>query len=133
MLKRARAAALLVAVVFTGWPAPARGQAKLEPLVVNPSQIRPAMLTWRIGTNRPAGPSLVIETVTPTTYENSATWRVTHYIADPAHSDDFDLYDVDRQTLAPIRSVMRNASFRLELLFRPKEASLRVRHESLPG
>ncbi len=85
------------------------------------------MLVWRIGTTDPAGPSGMIEAVTRATFRNRPTWRVTHYADDPAASptNDFDLYDVDVETLVPMRSVMRNPGLSLDLDFTRAEVTLR--------
>lgn len=84
-----------------------------------PSQIKPAMLVWSIGTDSPNGPSHMVEVITRATFQGRPTWRVTHYSHDPAASEtnEFDLYDVDTESLSPIRSVMHNPEFRLGLSF----------------
>ncbi len=98
-----------------------------SPAVVRPAQIRPAMLVWRIGTNEPGGATGMIEAVTRATFKNRPTWRVTHYADDPAASptNDFDLYDVDAETLVPLRSVMRNPGLSLDLDFTRDEVTIR--------
>jgi hypothetical protein len=103
-----------------------------DPPAPRPARIRPAMLVWRIGTNDTAGPSGMIEAVTRATFRNRPTWRVTHYADDPAASttNDFDLYDVDAETLVPLRSVMRNPGLSLELDFTKDEVTLRKKNET---
>ena len=51
----------------------------------------------------------MIETILPATYAGKAVWRVVHRDPDPTEKDggSFDMYDVDRETLVPVRSVMR--------------------------
>jgi len=72
--------------------------------------IRPSMLVWATG---------LVETITPAVLNGRKTWRVTHYPQDPAdtRTNDYDLYDLDRNTLAPVRSVRNTDEYRLELLF----------------
>lgn len=84
-------------------------------------QLQPAMILWRAGTA--AG---TIETITPAVLGNRKTWRVTHYSQDPAAEkvNDYDLYDLDQETLAPLRSVMNTEQFHLELVFTEKEVTL---------
>jgi hypothetical protein len=85
------------------------------------------MLVWRIGTNEAGGASGMIEAITRATFKNRPTWRVTHYADDPAASstNDFDLYDIDAETLVPLRSVMRNPGLSLDLDFTRDEVTLR--------
>lgn len=72
--------------------------------------IRPSMLVWATG---------LVETITPAVLNGRKTWRITHYPQDPADTriNDYDLYDLDRDTLAPVRSVRSTDEYRLELLF----------------
>jgi hypothetical protein len=74
----------------------------------------------------------MIEAITRATFHNRPTWRVTHYADDPAASptNDFDLYDVDVETLAPLRSVMRNPELSLDLDFTNEEVTLRKKDET---
>jgi len=90
------------------------------------------MLVWRIGTNEPGGPSGMIEAITRATFHNRPSWRVTHYTDDPAASErsDFDLYDVDVETLVPLRSVMRNPGLSLDLDFTRDMVTLRKKDEA---
>jgi hypothetical protein len=83
-------------------------------------KIRPAMILW--GGGIAAG---MIETITPATLGNRKTWRITHYPEDPAANkvNDYDMYDLDRTTLAPLRSVMNTGEFHLELIFHEKEVT----------
>lgn len=94
---------------------------------VNATQIKPAMLQWRIGIGRAEPASDMVEAITRAVLDGRQTWRVTHHAADPARSSiaDFDVYDVDAETLAPIRSVMRNMTFELSLSFSSTSVSLR--------
>jgi hypothetical protein len=84
-------------------------------------QIRAAMMLWS------GGAAGLIETITPAALGNRKTWRITHYAHDPteAKSNDYDLYDLDRDTLAPIRSVRNTQDYRLELNFGSKDVTLR--------
>ncbi len=95
--------------------------------VPDATKIRPAMLVWSIGVNREQDPSPMIETITAATLDGRPTWRITHYDENPvdARTNAFDLYDLDRATLAPIRSVMRGEAFELELAFAKDEVALR--------
>ncbi|MGH9163060.1 MAG: hypothetical protein ACRD2X_24115 [Vicinamibacteraceae bacterium] len=104
------------------------GRAQSPPMRdLDPGQVRSGMLVWQIGVNSKDGPSAMIETISRATYQGESTWRVTHYDQDPASTtvNSFDLYDLDRETLAPIRSVMRNEAFDLDLRFTPREVTLR--------
>jgi hypothetical protein len=86
---------------------------------LEPDDVRPAMLVWDIGTNRPAGPRRYIEAITRATDQDRHLWRITHYPHDivATQAVEFDLYDVDAATLTPVRSVMRNATFDLAIAF----------------
>jgi hypothetical protein len=97
-----------------------------EPQAI-PHQVKPAMLVWSIGTNQPDGPTRMVETVTRATFEGRSTWRITHYPHDAAAttSAEFDTYDVDAETLAPIRNIMRNPDFELTLNFGKDQVELR--------
>ncbi|MGH9828092.1 MAG: hypothetical protein ACREDR_33130 [Blastocatellia bacterium] len=77
-----------------------------------------SMILWKGG---------LVETITRCQLGDRKIWRVTHYPQDPTQSDinDFDLYDLDQQTFAPLRSVMNTADYRLELIFTEKEVTLR--------
>ena len=65
------------------------------------------------------GPSGMVETILPATYAGKAVWRVVHRDPDPTEKDggSFDMYDVDRETLVLVRSVMRREGFFLGLTF----------------
>lgn len=81
-------------------------------------QIGPTMILWNTG---------LVETITPASLEGRKTWRITHYPQDPVDSNtnDYDLYDLDQSTFAPLRSVMNNDDSHLELIFAEKEVILR--------
>jgi hypothetical protein len=74
------------------------------------NRIRPAMIVWGEGTA--AG---LIETITPAVLGSRKTWRIAHYPQDPTltKSNDYDLYDLDQTTLAPLRSVMNTSEYHL--------------------
>jgi len=82
-------------------------------------RVRPAVLEWEIGVTDKDGPSGMVETILPATYAGKAVWRVVHRDPDPTEKDGgaFDMYDVDRETLVPVRSVMRREGFFLGLTF----------------
>lgn len=84
-------------------------------------QIRAAMILWG------GGAAGLVETITPATLEGRKTWRVTHYPQDPTQTkiNDYDLYDLDQETLAPVRSIRNTGEYRLELSFEEKEVVLR--------
>jgi hypothetical protein len=84
-------------------------------------QIRTTMMLW---SGSAAG---LVETITPASFGSHKTWRVTHYPQDPTetNTNDYDLYDLDRETLAPLRSVRNTAEYRLELTFREREVTVR--------
>jgi hypothetical protein len=69
----------------------------------------------------------LVETITPASLDGKKTWRIAHYPQDPAESNisDYDLYDLDRSTFAPLRSVMNSEESHLELLFAEKEVKFR--------
>jgi hypothetical protein len=86
--------------------------------IARSDQIHPTMILWNTG---------LVETITPASLEGRKTWRITHYPQDPVESNtnDYDLYDLDQTTFAPLRSVMNSESSHLELLFTEKEVTLR--------
>lgn len=86
--------------------------------IAGSNQLHPAMILWNTG---------VVETITPASLDGRKTWRITHYPQDPVESDtnDYDLYDLDQSTFAPLRSVMNNEHSHLELLFAEKEVTFR--------
>jgi hypothetical protein len=77
------------------------------------------MLLWNVGIEEGRGGDKLIETITPAIWHGRDAWRVTHYPPDPSRSkvNGFDLYDLDRQSLAPLRSVTNNENGKLELEF----------------
>jgi hypothetical protein len=77
------------------------------------------MLVWAVGLDQPGGASRLIETITAATWNGHPVWRVTHTPQDPSASKtrDFDLYDLDRDTLAPLRSVSTHDNGTLDLEF----------------
>jgi hypothetical protein len=81
-------------------------------------QIGPTMILWNTG---------LVETITPASLEGRKTWRITHYPQDPVDSktNDYDLYDLDQSTFAPLRSIVNNDDSHLELVFAEKEVTLR--------
>jgi hypothetical protein len=85
-------------------------------------EIRPAMILYGAGIA-----DGMITTITPASLGSRKTWRITDYSQDPASSkvNDYDLYDLDRETLAPLRSVMNTEEFHLELTFGDKEVIYR--------
>src|SRR5438067_909678 len=72
--------------------------------------LRPAMLVWEVGIGQPK-PSYLVEVITPATYKERKTWRITHYPHDPTAStfNEYDLYELDRDTLAPVMRVVGNS------------------------
>lgn len=99
-----------------GWKRPER------PRVVG---VQAAALIWRTDINNPDGPGNLLEAITRTTINGRKAWRVTHYDLDPTttSTNDFDLYEIDASSLKPIRSVMQNGGFRLEVVFDQKLAT----------
>lgn len=84
------------------------------------AEIQPATLVWDIGIGAPDGPSPLVETILPATYEGKPVWRVVHRDLDPSADgvhNAYDMVDVDRATLAPLRSIMDREGFRLALRF----------------
>jgi len=77
-------------------------------------QMRPTMILWNTG---------LVETITRASLGNRKTWRITHYPQDPTETkiNDYDLYDLDQNTLAPLRSVRNTEEYHLELTFAEKE------------
>src|SRR5579864_812129 len=86
--------------------------------LTGPDRIHPTMILWNTG---------LVETITPASLEGRKTWRITHYSQDPVDSNtnDYDLYDLESSTFAPLRSVMNNEGSHLELLFTEKGVTLR--------
>jgi hypothetical protein len=90
------------------------------------ADVRPAVLEWQIGVNEKDGPSGMVETILPATWRGKPVWRVVHRDPDPTEkgADSFDMYDVDRETLVPRRSVMRREGFFLGLTFDGEEVEI---------
>jgi hypothetical protein len=88
--------------------------------------VLPAILEWQVGLNEKDGPTPMVETVLPATYKGRAVWRVVHRDPDPTQegADSFDMYDVDRETLVPLRSVMQREGFYLGLSFEGEKVTL---------
>src|SRR5262245_28378320 len=61
----------------------------------------------------------MVETILPATFGGKPVWRVVHRDPDPTEKggESFDMYEVDRETLFPMRSVMRREGFFLSLTF----------------
>lgn len=97
------------------------------------ARLRPAMLIWNVGTGDPKGPDQLIEVVTRATLGDRKTWRVIHYPQDPTsdETNSYDLYDLDAESLVPLRSVYNSQGSHLELLFGDKEVT--VRHTASKG
>ena len=112
-----RVVRILLAAALLAFPL--RGHAQTTEPELNPNRVRSAMLVWSIGTNQPEGPTRMVETITRATFQGRPTWRITHYDHDPTGTatNDFDLYDVDAETLQPLRSVMHNPRLELVLSF----------------
>lgn len=93
------------------------------------AKVRPALLEWQIGVTDKEGPSAMVETVLPATFEGKPVWRVVHRDPDPTRGDaaSFDMVDVDRGSLAPVRSVMRREGFALSLDFRGDRVEIEKR------
>ena len=89
--------------------------------------LRPAMLVWAVGLDQREGPSRLVETITAATWSGRPVWRVTHTPQDPSASKtrDFDLYDLDRDTLAPLRSVSTHDDGTLALEFNRERVVVR--------
>lgn len=86
-----------------------------EPDVL-PVQVRPAMFVWQIGIDSARGPNHAVGTILRATIDGRDVWRTTHYPRDPTDGT-FDWYDVDAQTLLPVRSVMKTPTLLLDLRF----------------
>jgi len=82
--------------------------------------VTPALIEWSIGTNQHEGPSPLIETIVPAVYQGKRVWRVVHRDPDPVVSgaiNDYDMYDVEQDSLKPLRGVMNREGFYLGLTF----------------
>lgn len=106
-----------------GWKRPEQSRA---------AGVQAAALIWRTDVNNPNGPGNLLEAITSATIDGRKAWRVTHYDLDPTttSTNDFDLYDIDASSFKPIRSVMQNGDFRLEIVFNQKFATF---HEAGKG
>ena len=117
---------LLLAILVGLWlcTTPAIASAQQAPSSV---QLRPAMLLWNVGLEEGRGGDKLIETITPATWQDRDSWRVTHYSSDPNHSkiNAFDLYDLDRQSMAPLRSVSNSKNGKLELEYSNQSITVR--------
>jgi len=110
------------------------GCARPSPVISGPNlgnaglRLKSAVLVWNVGLGYAKGPEGLVETITPTTFSGREVWRVAHYAQDPSstNSNDFDLYDLDRTTLSPLRSVWKSGSSRLEMLFEKNEIQIRT-------
>jgi hypothetical protein len=114
---------LLLLLLGAKMPAVCAAQASSESTAPLSSSrnIRPAMILWG------GGAAGLLETITPAALGNRKTWRITHYAQDPTETkiNDYDLYDLDQETLAPLRSVRNTEDYQLELTFDEKEVTLR--------
>jgi len=84
------------------------------------AEVRAAVIEWNVGINQEAGPSPLVETILPATLNGRRVWRVVHRDADPTGTDSaayYDLYDVDRATLNPVRGIMSRPRQYLGLTF----------------
>jgi hypothetical protein len=81
--------------------------------------VRAAVLEWEIGVGDKEGPSWMVETVLPASHRGKEVWRVIHRDPDPTEKggNSYDMYDVDRATLSPVRSVLQREGFSLALTF----------------
>ena len=93
-------------------------------------QVRPAVIEWNIGVTNKEGPSPMVETVLPSSYKGRDVWRVIHRDPDPTAegaAGSYDMYDVDRATLVPLRSVMSREGFQLTLTFEADRVKIEKR------
>jgi len=114
--------AATVAALLSCAPPPARPAA-----VSRTAQVQPSVVEWSVGITDKDGPTPLIETVLPTTYQGRPVWRVVHRDGDPTSDGAaswYDLYDVDRATLAPVRSVMHRDGSDLVLTFQPDRVTI---------
>ena len=98
--------------------------------VFRTEEVRPALLEWNVGVNEKDGPSGMVETVLPATYADRDVWRVVHRDPDPTAdgaAGSYDMYDLDRATLAPLRSVMSREGFELALTFQADRVKIEKR------
>ena len=74
---------------------------------------------YSVGINPTRGPDRMVEVLSRAILGGHKTWRVTDYPQDPtaASSNDYDLYDLDRETLAPLQSVWSSSGSYLEIAF----------------
>ena len=118
-------AAYLVLIMSTALSIPSRASAETlsvpenaPPIKVNPSQLKPAMFTWLIDVNDANGGNKMVETVYSASHQGKAVWRVVHRADDPSNKEfAFDMYDVDRTTLKPVRTIYQADQFSRSLDF----------------
>src|SRR5262249_12363751 len=82
------------------------------------------------------GPSPLVEVILPATYRGRAVWRVVHRDADPTtpgSAASYDMYDVDRATLVPVRSIMSREGLYLALAFDAGKVTIAPRDERQPA
>ena len=107
-----RHAWLLVSVVL-GCPA--------APRATTPgSGLRAATLIWKVGVNQKDDGSALVESILPATFQGKRVWRIVHRDLDPTEAglhNSYDMYDVDRATGEPMRSIMEREGFHLALTF----------------
>jgi hypothetical protein len=97
------------------------------------AQVRPGVLEWKVGIGQKDGPSSLVEVILPATYNGRAVWRVVHWDGDPTASGssaDYDMYDVDRVTVRPVRSVASHDGFYLALTFDSEKVMIERRDQS---
>ena len=84
---------------------------------LNSGRMGPTMILWNTG---------LVETIAPALLDHRPVWRITHYPLDPTGTttNEYDLYDLDQKTLAPLRSVMNTEEFHLDLTFTEKTVIL---------
>ncbi|HKA86038.1 MAG TPA: hypothetical protein VKE22_00180 [Haliangiales bacterium] len=117
-------------------PAACAGPRALEP-ASRTAQVRPGVLEWNIGIDQEGGqkegPSPLVEVILPATYRGRAVWRVVHRDADPTtpgSAASYDMYDVDRATLVPVRSIMSREGLYLALAFDAGKVTIDTRDEN---
>jgi hypothetical protein len=83
------------------------------------------MLVW--GNDQNA--DRTVETVTQAMLGDRQVWRVTHYDQDPTSTvtNDYDLYDLDAVTLAPLRSISNREGSQLQVTFSEHEVTIRTK------
>src|SRR5262249_28409052 len=94
--------------------------------------VRAGVIAWSVGVNQAAGPEGLVETILPAIDDGRQVWRVVHRDADPTAPDgaaSYDLYDVDRESLNPLRSVMQRPEMSLRLTFDAGRVTIETRDE----